>query len=53
MPRVEICTTEEEIKSIPNEEGEDRKPINYGIYKDRVVCVDYPYHRIKLYNRLK
>lgn len=53
MPRVEICETEEEIKTIPNEEGEDRKPDNYGIYKGKVVCVDYPYHRIKLYNRMK
>ena len=51
MPRIEICKTEEDIISIPNEEGEDRKPINYGFYENRVVCVDYPYHRIKPYKR--
>jgi hypothetical protein len=47
MPRVQICETEEEIISIPKEEGIDRKPDNYGYHFNRVVCVDYPYHRIK------
>lgn len=47
MPRIKICKTESEITSIPNEEGIDRKPDNYGYYFNKVVCVDYPYHRIK------
>lgn len=53
MPRVEICKNEEDIIGILNEEGEDRKPDNYGWYEGRIVCVDYPYHRIKKYNREK
>lgn len=53
MPRIKICETEEEIKSIRKVKYEDRKPINYGYYNGRIVCVDYPYHRIKLENRLK
>jgi hypothetical protein len=52
MPRVLVCKSEYEIDSIPNEEGEDRKTENYGRYEDRIVCVDYPYHRIKLYQRI-
>lgn len=51
MPRVEIYRTEDQISGIPREDGEDRKPDNYGSYQERSVCVDYPYHRIKLHNR--
>ena len=53
MPRLKICETEEEIKSIRKVRYEDRKPSNYGYHKGKIVCVDYPYHRIKLHNRLK
>ncbi|MEX2017558.1 MAG: hypothetical protein WD876_03735 [Candidatus Pacearchaeota archaeon] len=49
MPRVHILTGEEKYLldfMKPAEDGEDRKPENYGVYQNRLVCVDYPYHRI-------
>lgn len=53
MPRVEVCKNENEILSIPLVPGEDRKHSNYGVYNGNLVCIDYPYHRIKLNNKLK
>lgn len=51
MPKIPICKIEDELRNVPREPGEDRKPINYGYYDERIVCVDYPYHRIKPYKR--
>lgn len=51
MPRLKICGTDREVKDVVQEEGDDFKPCNYGHYKGKVVCVDYPYHRIKPYKR--
>lgn len=50
MPRVEILSDESELPQA-EDLGEDRKAINYGRYMGRVVCVDYPFHRIKPYKR--
>lgn len=47
MPRIKICQTEDEIINIPNEIDDDRKPSNYGYYKGKVVCVDYPFYKIE------
>ncbi len=52
MPRVKICTSEQEIKEIPNNEWTDWKPDNYGYYKGKLVCIDYPWRRIKIRNRI-
>ena len=51
MPRIKICKTDDELNNYPKEEGDDYKPINYGYYNGKIVCVDYPYHRIKPYKR--
>ncbi len=50
MPYVSICQNKDEL---PEEidPGEDRHHRNYGWYMGRVVCVDYPFHRIKPYKR--
>lgn len=47
MPRVKTCQSEEELKGLPEYEGEDRHASNYGYYMGRIVCIDYPYHLIK------
>ena len=50
MPRIEICTTYEQIADYPHDEDglrHDHKPQNYGYHKGNLVCVDYPYYKIK------
>lgn len=50
MPRVSICSDASELPEA-EDPGEDRHYRNYGWYMGRVVCVDYPFHRIKPYKR--
>lgn len=53
MPRVTTDLTMDEInKALPDEDpGEDRHWNNYGRLNGKIVCIDYPYHRIKPYKR--
>jgi hypothetical protein len=52
MPRLEILKDDNDIPEIHlGSEGSDIHACNYGYYKDKIVCVDYPYHRIKPYKR--
>jgi len=50
MPYVSICVNQEELPA-EIDPGEDRHHRNYGWYQGRIVCVDYPFHRIKPYKR--
>lgn len=53
MPRVTTDLTMKDIEAeLPAEEpGEDRHWKNYGRLNGKIVCIDYPYHRIKPYKR--
>lgn len=52
MPKVEILKKEEEIPSIHlSEPGSDPSSNNYGVHNGKIVCIDYPYHRLKPYKR--
>jgi len=52
MPRIDILKNDIDIPDIHLDgEGADIHACNYGYYKDKVVCVDYPYYRIKPYKR--
>jgi len=34
--------TSEELEYLKDVRGGETKPINFGLYKKRVVCLDYP-----------
>lgn len=52
MKRVEILKENDEIPKVHLEgDGTDHKPDNYGWLDGKIVCVDYPYYRIKPYKR--
>lgn len=51
MPRLNICIEPSDIQDYPKEDTDDYKPINYGWLNGKIVCVDYPYHKIKPYRR--
>lgn len=52
MPRIKILSETDIIPDIHlNGEGCDHSTNNYGWYFDKIVCVDYPYYRLKPYKR--
>lgn len=52
MRRVRVLTDDEQIPQVHLEGGgTDHKTDNYGYLDGRVVCIDYPYYRIKPYRR--
>jgi hypothetical protein len=52
MPKLEILKRGDSLPKIHTKEpGCDPNPINYGYLNGKIVCVDYPYHRIKPYRR--
>lgn len=52
MPKIKMLDKNSEIPKIhTTEPGSDLNYNNYGYWNGKVVCVDYPYHRIKPYKR--
>lgn len=46
MPKAKVCTKESQLEKIHHQPGEDIKPDNYGYLGEKLVCIDYAYHRI-------